>query len=98
VARDFDEKRDFIRMCLECPMTFSRAGEATLYDAAAKDLSGSGLGFITAEAVRLGELLEVRVAPRQAVVPPLAAEVEVVRVDAPADGGYDVGVIIRRFL
>lgn len=97
MARDFDEKRDFIRMCLECPMTFSRAGESPVFTAAAKDLSGGGLGFVTAEAVRLGELLEVRVAPQQAVVPPLAAEVEVVRVDALASGDYDVGVAIRRF-
>lgn len=98
MARDYDEKRDFIRMCLECAMTFTRQGETTVYEATARDLSGGGLGFNTGEALRLGELLEVRVTPSKAVVPPLAAEVEVVRVDGAGADGYDVGVTIRRFL
>ena len=98
MARDFEEKRDFIRMCVECPMSFTRLGDTTVHGATAKDLSGSGLGFSTTQALRLGELLTVRVAPDKSVVAPLQAEVEVVRVQALGADSYDVGVIIRRFL
>lgn len=98
MAKEYDEKRNFIRMCMECPMTFNRPGDGAVYEAEAKDLSGSGLGFSTAEAVRMGELLEVRVVPSKTVVPPLAAEVEVVRVESLAGGGYAIGGTIRRFL
>ncbi len=98
MARDYEEKRDFIRMCVECPMSFTRQGDATVHGATAKDLSGSGLGFSTSQALRLGELLTVRVAPQNSVVPPLQAEVEVVRVEALAADSYDVGVTVKRFL
>lgn len=97
MSRDYDEKRDFIRMCMECPMTFTRYG-GSVHVATARDLSGSGLGFVTDQALTLGEVLAVQVTPQQAVVAPLQAEVEVVRVQPSSQGGYDIGVTIRRFL
>jgi len=97
VSRDYDEKRNFIRMCMDCPMSFTRY-DGSVYSALARDLSGSGLGFVTDQALTLGELLTVKVVPQHAVVAPLDAEVEVVRVQPAAEGGYDIGVTIRRFL
>lgn len=97
MSRDYDEKRNFIRMCMDCPMTFTRYG-GSVHAATARDLSGSGLGFVTDQALTLGEVLAVQVTPQQAVVAPLQAEVEVVRVQPVNPGGYDVGVTIRRFL
>ena len=98
MARDYEEKRDFIRMCVECPMSFTRQGDTTAYSATARDLSGSGLGFVTGQAVRMGEVLTVRVVPDKAVVAPLQAEVEVVRTQELVPGSYDIGVTIKRFL
>ncbi len=96
MARDYDEKRDFIRMCMECPMSFSRPADGQAYEARAKDLSSSGFSFTANEVVTVGEVLEVRVIPGKAVVPPLHAEVEVVRVQ-PAGDGYEIGATIKRF-
>lgn len=98
MAREYEEKRDFIRMCVECPMSFTRQGDSTVYSATARDLSGSGLGFNSTQMVRMGELLTVQVVPDKAVVAPLQAEVEVVRVDTMGPGSYDIGVAIKRFL
>jgi hypothetical protein len=97
VSRDYDEKRNFIRMCMECPMTFTRYG-GSVHTATARDLSGSGLGFVTDQALTLGEVLSVKVVPGQAVVAPLQAEVEVVRVQPHDVDRYEIGVTIRRFL
>ncbi len=97
MSREYDEKRNFIRMCMECPMTFTRYS-GSVHTATARDLSGSGLGFVTDQALTLGEVLAVRVVPGQAVVAPLQAEVEVVRVQPAEPEGYDIGVTIRRFI
>ena len=97
MARDYDEKRDFIRMCMDCPMTFTRTGDATVYSAKAKDLSSSGLCMTTEQAVQVGEVLRVHLAPPMAVVPPLQADVEVVRVDGVGTDGYEVGLSIKGF-
>lgn len=98
MSRDYDEKRDFIRMCIEGPMSFSRQGDAAVHSATAKDLSGSGLGFVSAVPLALGELLQVSVVPGTSMVAPLRAEVEVVRAEGHGTDGYDIGVAIKRFL
>jgi len=85
-------------MCIEGPMSFSRQGDATVHAATAKDLSGSGLGFVSAVPLSLGELLQVSVVPGTATVAPLRAEVEVVRAEPQGTDGYDIGVAIKRFL
>lgn len=78
-------------------MSFTRY-DGSVYSALARDLSGGGLGFVTDQALTLGEVLTVQVAPQHAVVAPLRAEVEVVRVQPSNPGGYDIGVTLRRFL
>lgn len=98
MSRDFEEKRDFIRMCIDGPMSFTRRGETMVHTATAKDLSGGGLRFVCAVPLAEGELLEVAVVPGTTTVPPLRAEVQVVRVDEQGTGTYDVGAAIRRFL
>jgi hypothetical protein len=96
MQRDYDEKRNFIRMCMECSMVYIRT-DGSRHEAIARDLSGSGLGFITDQALALGELLTVQVTLSHEVVAPLRAEVEVVRVQPAAAGGYAIGVSIRHF-
>lgn len=97
MSRDYDEKRDFMRMCMDCPMSFTRQ-DGSRHEAMARDLSGSGAGFVTDQILAPGEILTIQLTPQQAVVLPLQAEVEVVRVDARVNGTYEVGVNIRRFV
>jgi len=91
-----DEKRDYIRMEMDCPMTFCVQGEGERHQGTARDLSSSGLSILTEHTVPVGTMLEVNVTPGQQLVPPLEAVVEVVRVQQ-AGTGVELGTVIRKF-
>lgn len=94
--RDYEEKRDFIRMLLDHPVQCTDVATGARFTGQAKDLSGTGLCLETTRDCVPGALLEVRIEPDKAVVPPLHAVVEVVRVE-PDVGGvrFRVGTQIR---
>ncbi|MGM0593277.1 MAG: PilZ domain-containing protein [Pseudomonadota bacterium] len=91
---DYSEKRDFMRMEVECPMTFRVQGESQLHQGTAKDLSASGLLVLGQVEVPEGTMLEVDVRPEQAIVPPLQATCEVMRVSSTVPGRFELGVRI----
>jgi hypothetical protein len=94
---DYNEKRDFTRMGVECPATYRIDGEGTTYQAMATDLSATGLQLNAAEAVLLGTVLMVEMTPEQAIVPPLQAKAEVVRCSENGTG-YQLGLKILEML
>jgi hypothetical protein len=91
---DYSEKRDFMRMEVECPMSFRIQGEGQVYQGTARDLSASGLSILCQQEVAEGSVLEVNVQPEKSIVPPLQATVEVMRVSSPAPGQFELGVKI----
>lgn len=94
--RDIEEKRDFIRMQLDCQAlcTDLRTGEQ--FTGQIRDLSGKGLCVELNRGLSPGTLLEVRIEPEKAVVPPLHAVVEVVRVEPDVSGmRFRTGTAIR---
>jgi len=96
--RDIEEKRDFIRMQVDCSAecTDLRSGEQ--FSGQLKDLSGKGLRLELSRDLAPGSLLEVRIEPAMAVVPPLHAIVEVMRVEADENGEvFLTGTSIREF-
>lgn len=96
--RDIEEKRDFIRMQLDCPAQCTDLGSGEQFIAQAKDLSGKGLCLELSRSLSPGTLLEVRIEPATAVVPPLHAVVEVVRVEPDMSGErFRTGTTIREF-
>jgi hypothetical protein len=95
---DYSEKRDFMRMAVDCPMTFCIRGEGTAYHATARDLSASGLLIVCQQEIPEGSLLEVSVQPEQSLVSPLQAVCEVMRVSSPAPGRFELGVKINEIL
>lgn len=98
LSRDYEEKRDFIRMQLDCQAqcTDLRSGER--FTAQARDLSGKGLCLELTRSLPPGTLLEVVIEPQKAVVPPLHAVVEVVRVEPDMSGArFRTGTTIREF-
>ena len=98
LSRDYEEKRDFIRMQLDCPAqcTDQRTGEQ--FTGHARDLSGKGLCLDLDRSLPPGTLLEVRIEPHKAVVPPLHATVEVVRVEPDVSGArFRTGTTILEF-
>ncbi|MCW8917783.1 MAG: PilZ domain-containing protein [Gammaproteobacteria bacterium] len=91
---DYEEKRDFTRMGLECPATLRIDGEETVHQAVATDLSATGLQLDCALAVAEGGVVMVEMIPEQAIVPPLQARAEVVRCTGNEKGGYRLGLRI----
>lgn len=92
---DYDEKRGFHRMGIECPMTFKVDGAGDKYVGTALDLSATGVRIESPVEVSVGTTIHINIAPDQAIVPPLSATVEVLRVDRNGDGSFDIGGEIR---
>jgi hypothetical protein len=92
---DYAEKRDFIRMGVECPTTFEIEGGSGKFTGLSRDLSASGLKLVTEKEVAVGTILNLQVLPEQAIIAPLHAVVEVVWVTGPVNNKYELGVSIR---
>ncbi len=83
---DYNEKRDFTRMEVECVVDYTLSGESEVRQAAGHNLSAGGVCFETEQEVAAGTLLEISISPQQKLTPPLEATAEVVRVEPSADG------------
>lgn len=92
--REYSEKRDFIRMVLDCDLSYSVLDSDEPHNGKACDLSGKGMRFISDQEFSEGTMLEVRLNPKDSFVPGLHAIVKVMRVMPDIDGGYQVGVEI----
>lgn len=95
---DYEEKRAFARMGVDCPAIFRIDGESTAYHAMATDLSATGLQISSANAVNVGTTVMVEMIAEQMIVPPLKAKAEVVRCCENATGGYQLGLKILEML
>jgi hypothetical protein len=95
--RDYEEKRHFHRMQIDCQVTVRPADGSPTLAAEGRDLSGQGFSFYAGQPFDQGALLEVTISPENSLVRPLRAEVEVVRVE-PEGEGCLVGTRIRRML
>jgi hypothetical protein len=94
---DYDEKRDFARMGMECPAIITVDGKDK-YQGVASDLSATGMQLGMANALNEGIEVVVEVTPEQAIVPPLMARAEVVRCKDDGKGGYQLGLKILEMM
>lgn len=94
--RTYDEKRNFIRVPVECEVALTAAVDGKSFHGLGKDLSGGGILFYTEELLEPGDRLELHIASSQLLTSVLDATIEVVRVQPMADGRrYAVGGAIR---
>ncbi len=93
-SRDYDEKRDFLRMAVECPVHVTVTATGESLQGTARNLSSSGLLLVCDRALPVGGELEVRLVPDRPLVPPLEALVRVARVDAGSLDAFEHGVEI----
>lgn len=99
MSRDFDEKRDFIRMLLEVPLHCKDPDTGETLTGQAHDLSSKGVAFVLDRPYDPGKTLEVRIRPEKSLVPPLHARVEVVRVEPDISGrSFRIGARILEYL
>ena len=90
-----EEKRKFIRMEVDCDLTFKLADSDRVYQGRCTSLSGSGVAFITDEQFDNGIGLEVRITPKNPATPAMIAFVEVVRSTVLENGSYKIGAVIQ---
>ena len=87
---DYAEKRDFQRMTLDSTLEYQIHNEDKLLQGEIKNLSATGVLFITDHPISLGIKLRIKLTPDNKITPPMSADVKVARCDKHADGAYYV--------
>ena len=95
--RNYEEKRNFRRMSMDCAMSFATSGECGTSPGYCKNLSAQGVLFSTLIPMQVGALVDIYIAPQKAVVKPFNAVVEVLRVSNTAgQNNYEVAARITQ--
>ncbi len=98
MPREYDEKRDSVRVQLDCPIIFRPDDNGGDEFGKVRNLSGRGMMFISTRELPVESHLEVRIQPEDKT-PPLHARVRVVRVAKPRRGdGFEIGAVIQEML
>ncbi|MFA6164110.1 MAG: PilZ domain-containing protein [Methylobacter sp.] len=92
---EYDEKRNYIRMEIDCDITYRLADSDELHQGRCSSLSGAGVSFFTNRYFDSGKAMEVNIIPKNAITPPMTAFIEVVRSTQQDDGSYEVAATIK---
>lgn len=99
MPREFDEKRDSIRVDVDCAIRFKPQGIEDEHSGQLANLSGRGMMFIAANEISIDTELEIHIEPQSNLSGPLHALVRVVRATKQRRGdGYEIGAIITGVL
>lgn len=90
--RAYSEKRDFIRMRLEAPVTLHHAGGET--SALCLDLSSTGMQIEANVTLNMGDKVRVHIPSDHSELAGLNAEAEVVRIGDLGNGKQSLGLAI----
>jgi len=97
MPRQYDEKRDAVRVDVDCPIMFRPEDNGGNEIGKVRNLSGRGMMFISQREVPVESHLEVRIQPEDDTS--LHARVRVVRVARPRRGeGFEIGAVIQEML
>lgn len=88
--RSFNEKRDYIRMRMDAPVTLLHQGQKL--PAICLDLSSTGMLIETQAPLQLGDEVEIQIHSGNAAVADLFAQARVVRANQTATGAHTVGL------
>jgi hypothetical protein len=77
---EFAEKRDFMRMAIDCLLCFSRSGEQQSFEGHVVNLSSKGILFTAIDQFEKGDQLELVLTPTNSSTSPMEASVVVSRV------------------
>jgi hypothetical protein len=90
--RDYEEKRDYIRMRVEADVSLIHAGQ--VIPAICIDLSSSGMQVQAPRSFKIGDRLSVRIDSDHPALSGLEADTEVVWVTDQEGGGQKLGLSI----
>ncbi len=94
---NYDEKRLFCRLQVEAELTYSIAGENGTYKGQCRNLSHTGIQFVTEHALSEGKAIEVVIDTKSAKFNPMTAVVEIIRVEPAGDRQYKTAGIIKKY-
>lgn len=94
--RDYDEKRDFIRMNLNSEATLHVDGQ--LFPALCIDLSSTGMQLRSASKLATGQQAQVEIGSQHSSLSGLKATVTVVRCEPADHNEYILGMRIEKML
>jgi len=92
---EHDEKRDYVRIPLDCEINYRLADGQQIKTGRCKNLSAAGLSFITDQPFDLGLAMEVSIAPKTAFSLPMNAFIELVRCIKLENGDYEIAATIK---
>lgn len=75
----YEDKRDYLRMDMDCPVSYALINGDQKGEGIAKDLSAKGLLMWVKEPVEAEQILAIQLTPENDITPPLLAQVRVVR-------------------
>ena len=89
------EKRDYMRMDVDCDITYKPADGDQFKTGQCTTLSGAGVSFIADQAFDVGLAMEVSIMPKTSITPPMTAFIEVVRSIKQNDGRFEIAASIK---
>lgn len=94
--RDYNEKRDFIRMKVDSEVRITDPESGNSWSGICRDLSGAGMSVEAPTAFEAGSRLMALLPSNNEAFPPLESEVEVVRCSELENGHYELGLKIEK--
>ena len=79
---EYAEKRDFLRMPIDCELSFSKVDGGKRHQGNVINLSSRGILFTSSENFDIGTRLDIVLTPSNSITPPMQARVTVSRVVA----------------
>lgn len=90
-----DEKRDYIRMEVDCDITYKLANSPDVRTGRCTTLSGAGVSFLADQSFDAGLAMEVSIIPKTSITPPMTAFIEVVRSVKRDENQYEIAASIK---
>ena len=88
--REYEEKRDFIRMFVDARVEITDPATGERFSGDSKNLSAGGVAFTCGHNFEIGQKLTVKVSSVQSKLPPLQADLIVIRSDKNEDNTYEI--------
>jgi hypothetical protein len=97
IDRDFEEKRNFIRMQMDSVAKLTIDGSNTL-DVTCQNLSASGLSITANEPIALDTAVSITIPSPNAQFQPMQSNGNVIRCDKVSENQYQIGVEISSMI
>ncbi|MBX2857228.1 MAG: PilZ domain-containing protein [Cellvibrionaceae bacterium] len=99
ITRDFQEKRNYIRMKVDTPVSIQIMSGEDTFEGICRDLSGGGLSVELSRTLPVGAVTQIAIASKHGHSPMLNARAVVTRVETPPSGKMSiVGMKIEEVL